>query len=214
MIKLGLTQFEQRLRKVSRCQPIGFTSIVTPSRMRKTNNPLANKVRKVSIGRGMINCLFEAGVNRQRLREGLPADFKAGPPSVGQRIDGCPLCSNMPADGVERFYLEIFVQSVTSHYFCTDDQRELSYFDDVKPFEYSPPANTNFQSNLWKSQGTKKVVRPTTYGLRSIAELRIGGEDLAVCPLNDELHSYLIPVPESDLCDDSAHQISVSKASS
>ncbi|MEP3478015.1 MAG: hypothetical protein ABJZ55_02095 [Fuerstiella sp.] len=172
--------------------------------MRKTNNPLANKVRKVTAGRGMLNCIYEAGVNKQRLKEGLPADFKAGPPSCGNRVPKSPMTKDQVMSGEIRYYIEIFPQKVNSHYFCTDDNRELNYFDDIKPFEYQKPAVDPLRA---KQETKKKIIRPTCYGLTSIAELRIGGEAWAVRPLIDELHSYLIPVSrEVAACSDSSAQ--------
>lgn len=190
VLRLSLTQLESRLRDVSRCQPVGFTVIVTPSRIRKTGHALAGKIRKVSIGSGMVNCQYEAGVNRQRLREGLPADFCAGPPSVGERIPGTPMCESVTVKGTTVLYLELFVQQTKSHYFCTDDKRELSYFEEVKPFEYAKKPVPVFAS-----QGTKKLIRPLTYRLDSVAELRIGGTSWSVRPLDDELNSYLLSEP-------------------
>jgi hypothetical protein len=203
VIKLKLPQLETRLRQVSRCQPVGFTAIVTPSRVRKTNNPLAGKIRKVSIGRGMINCHYDDAVNRNRIREGLPADFVSGPPSVGVRVDGCPLLEHVcDGSGESRFYLEIYVQEIRSHYFCTDDNRELNYFDDVKPFEYQRPTGG---SGFRDSQGTRKVVRPLPYRLQSLAELRINQETWTVVPTISELHRYLKPANGRQPAVDESH---------
>lgn len=187
MIQLSLPQFRDRLRTVSRCQPVGFVAIVTPTRLRRSANPLHGRVRKVTTGHGMINCIFTNAVNNQRLREGLPADFVAGDPTAGKRVPKCPLLQRLADDGTEHWYLEIFTQRSESTYFRSDTKEELSYFDDIKPLEYSKPAG----NSLRKSQGTRKLIRPLPYKLQSIAQLTIAGETWHVDPLTAELLSYL-----------------------
>jgi hypothetical protein len=202
---LSLSQFESRLHQIKRCQPVGFTSIVTPSRLKKTGHPYAGRVRKVSIGRGMINCIYADSVNRQRLREGLPDNFTCGEPSVGDRVAGTPLACKVTDAGSSVFYLEVFLQDLKSHYFDRETHVELSYFDDIKPYEYATRRNS-FRA----SQGTRKLIRPLCYRLDSLAELRLGGESWAVRPLIKELHSYLIPAQSSD--SEIAHQSLESEA--
>lgn len=194
MSNYSLTQFEQELMTFSRCQPVGFTAIVKPSRIRASNNPLKGLIRKVTVGSGMINCIYEAGVNRNRLKEGLPADFKAGPPSVGNRMKGTPLLAHAAANGSVTWYLEIFLQRSRSYYFRSDTREELSYFDHVRPLEYTSPRRETFR----ESQGTKRLIRPLPYKLASIAELRIEGKEWHIEPLIHELRSYKLELDSDD----------------
>ena len=126
--------------------------------MNKTGNPYVG-ARKRSKVNGMINWIYECAVNRQRIREGLTADFQAYPRKWGQRIKGTPLVEH---NG--KYYLEMKVQAANSVYYV--GQQEIPSAD-ITP--YLRPLSKS-------RQGVAKEIILRDYALENIRGVTYGGE--------------------------------------
>ena len=141
--------------------PIGMTAVTTPD-MRTRNNPFAGRVVKISRVNGWINWRYAKAVNRQRVRENRPADFRALQRPWGTRLKETPL-----VELGDRLYLDVKVQ-----------QRHVVFRDLItgqliptallKPYLRPPAKNPR--------QHLRREIILRDYRLDRVAELRINGE--------------------------------------
>lgn len=138
----------------------------TDARARKTGNPFGTvyKVARVNIA---IGTDYEAGVNRQRTREGNEGTFTAQGRQWGTVIGGAVV------ENRGKLYLRCKVErSLAYHY--EDADGNLLDPAAVKPFLPSPRKATN--------QGVQRDVIERSYALTSILSISIDGQ---VCRVID-----------------------------
>lgn len=171
LIKMTHRQFQSRLLKVQGCKFVGLTAITDPE-MRVRKNPYKNRVIKVCRVNACINWRYAPAVNRQRIREAKPADFKAELRKWGARVERCPLVIHVE-DDLPRLYLEVKVEGFSAKYFDTITDEEI-------PFEKLAPY---FPKRRPTRQKLEKTVVLKDYRLDHIAELRIDKEVWRIEPL-------------------------------
>lgn len=126
--------------------------------MNKTDNPYVGTVKRSAVN-GVINWGYELAVNRQRLREGMEADFSAYPRKWGQRIKGTPLVEHRG-----QYYLEVKVQKANCTYYI--GTTEVSHAD-IAP--WLRPASPH-------RQGVSKEIILRDYSLENIKAVVYAGE--------------------------------------
>ena len=96
-----------------------FVTIVAEPdpKLRKRGNPYSGRVVKRSRVNGAIGWIYDSGVNRQRIREGLEPDFESFPRKWGQRIKGTPFVEHKG-----RTYLELKVERALSTEYLLDGE--------------------------------------------------------------------------------------------
>ena len=157
---------------------ISFTSITVP-KFKKTGFPYKN-LYKVKQTTGKIGTDYQAGVNRQREKEGVEGEFKSQSssvikervsPSVGISFKGNPLLIYKPASDPSN-------TSNQSYYFAETQDGQIQEVgkDVVKPFlyPYTPSA----------AQGVEKTVTYLTYAFSNIIGMKIEGKDHAVSDID------------------------------
>lgn len=139
-----------------------------PVEMKKTGNPYLNdEVTKTTSLTGQFGFDYEAGVNRQLVREGKEASFEAQGRTWGENL-GKGIILN-PKNG------EVSIQLALSN-----SPSEIVYrkngevIDKAVLAPYLPAKSTN------KSQGTDKEVVVRTYKVDRIKAIRMGGEEFLV----------------------------------
>jgi hypothetical protein len=163
---LSQSQLERRLFKRRDAAPIGMTALTEPD-MRITNNPFAGRVAKICNVNGFINWRYSRAVNRQRVREWKPADFRALSRSWGQRVKNSPLVALVTEHGETLLYIEIKVQTAVAQ-FRNSETGEVIPLEALKRFLIKPA------KPVW--QGLYRHIVLRDYRLDHIAELRIEGE--------------------------------------
>jgi hypothetical protein len=134
--------------------------------MRKEGNPWHGRVMKVVTAAGVLNARYSRVVNRQRVREGQPEDFRSKPRQWGERQPDSPLVKFVDRAGRPKYYLDIKIQS------RTDQFRDIATGavvtkDLLDPF-LRPPQKTR--------QGLVKRIAVRDFRIDRIAEIRIQGE--------------------------------------
>lgn len=160
-LSLTLPQLQKRLSRIERPMPVGLVTITTPA-MRKKNNPFFGRVIKISHVTAWINFRYSKSVNRQRIREHKPADFRALERSWGERIQKTPL-----VEYGQQWYLDLKIE------------RRLSQLRDVKTGQIiDPKALAPFVRPVPKNrrQHLNVEVILRDYRLDHIAEIRIDGQ--------------------------------------
>ena len=164
-VKLTNTQFLNRLKSVEDCTFISLRAIVKPT-MRKEGNPFFGRVMKIVTAAGTINARYSRMVNRQRVREKLPADFKAHERSWGEKFKGCPIVEHTNPAGLTTYYLDFKVQSRSDQYRDIETGRVVTK-DQLEPW-LRPPQKTR--------QGVVKRIVMRDFRIDRIIEIRIKGE--------------------------------------
>jgi len=115
---MGITLGDLKAALASR-KGTSFVTIVavTEPRMRKRGNPYSGRVFKRSRVNGAIGWLYDSGVNRQRVREGLEPDFESFPRKWGERIKGTPFVEHKG-----KTYLELKVERALSTEYLLDGE--------------------------------------------------------------------------------------------
>ncbi len=163
----------ERLSSIKGAKMVTIVSQTEPP-MRKTNNPYAGKVVKVSHVNGVINWNYERSVNRQREREGSEPDFEALPRSWGDRIMGTPLVRHVK-DGVEKRYLEMKVERVLTTTYIDYTTGEAIDPEVLRPFLRENAGNIR--------QNLEKPVILRDYNIDNIAKIFMDGEEI----VNEEI---------------------------
>jgi hypothetical protein len=158
---MDLYQFRDNLLAVKGAAIVTIHTETVPA-MRKTDNPYVGVVKKSAVN-GIINWVYESCVNRQRVREGMEADFSAFPRKWGQRIKGTPLVEHKG-----QHYLEMKVQSAQARYFL--GTREVTH-EEIKPY---------LRAASPSRQGVEKEVILRDYALENIKAVVYGGETIPI----------------------------------
>lgn len=165
MLKFTNTQLLNRLKKTADCTFISLRAVVEPT-MRKTGNPYFGRVLKIVSAAGTINARYTNAVNNQRVRESLPATFKAKPRQWGEKLKDCPVIRYETAAGRIRYYLDIKIQSRSDQY---RDIETGAVITKDRLEEWLPPHQKT-------RQGVRKVVSLRDFRIDRIAEIRIKGD--------------------------------------
>lgn len=153
--------------------PVTLVARTVPP-MRKTGNPLAGDVVKVSRVNAIIGFLYENSVNNQRLREqGEDAPlFESHPRKWGRRVLPSPLVEHTDKKGNFIRYLEVKVQKSLGY-----EYRSISTGTPIPDAEvecYLPK----------KVEGARQEVENPVilrdYDLRNILEIRMLGADYEI----------------------------------
>ena len=179
-IRLTADEATELLKSIERSQPVGFTAITDP-RMTVTDNPFRDRVDKVTIGSGWINFRYSRTVNRQRIREGRPADFVADRRKWGRKLPHCPVIEHT-VDDDDEFYLEIKRERWTSHHFERRTAKRIPRHE-LRRWLPAEPLN--------KRQRLSKPVALRDYTIRNLAELRIDQSAFTITPTCDTLYRYI-----------------------
>lgn len=153
---------------VDRPQPVSIVALTEPE-MRKTGNPYAGKVRKLSRVSGFI-AAYEGMVNNQLAREGKDQlHFTAKPRKWGERVS-LALVRHVTKDGEERHYVTLVPRHSRPFWLCQTNEGWLAPFAKalVAAFlpEHREPTN----------QGTDKAIEPRDYNLAGVSSFAIGGQ--------------------------------------
>lgn len=182
MKKLNIGQLETLLRNQRGTTAVALVAETVPT-MRKTGNPLAGNLVKLSRVSGMIGFRYANSVNNQRLREETPelADgaieqFEALPRTWGTRIEGTPLVEHKG-----RLYLEVKVERMLERQFRRIDTGEIVPDELVAP--YLPERRESA-----RQQVAKEVVL-RDYKLDSIVQLSLRGEQYEIRGRKSEVGS-------------------------
>lgn len=171
MIKLTVPQLQSRLLDLSGTTFVGLTAITDPEMVYR-KNPFRGRVLKLCRVNGVLNWRYTPAVNRQRIREGKAADFKAERRVWGARVERCPLVVYVE-DEIPRLYLEVKVEGFEAKYFDRESHEEISA-ETLKPY---------FPKRRPGRQKVSKVVVLKDYRLDHVAEIRISKETWRVEPL-------------------------------
>lgn len=174
-----LIKYIMELDKIGRgTMNISFTSITIP-KFRKTGFPYKN-LYKVKQTTGKIGTDYQAGVNRQREKEGVEGEFKAQSssvikerlsPSVGITFKGNAVLIYKPASDASNTSNQSFYFAETQ-----DGQIQEVEKETIKPFlpSYVPP----------QSQGVEKTITYLTYSFSNIIGMKIEGKDHAITDID------------------------------
>jgi hypothetical protein len=136
---------------------------VTDARLRKTGNPLAMPVLKVSRVNGIVNWNYQLAVVNQQLREGSAApEFQPEPRAWGTRIPDSPFVEHKG-----NLYLELKVERSLGHNY-RDSNGGLLDAAVVQPFLPAKRSNA-------EHQGVEREVVLRDYALSSIDQITVGG---------------------------------------
>ena len=102
-----------RLSALRGAQPVTVETRTVPT-MRKTGNPFAGNVVKLSRVNGFVNWTYATSVNNQRDREGRDTNFEALPRQWGTRVASTPFVLH---NG--RVYVELKVERSLGHGYQT-----------------------------------------------------------------------------------------------
>jgi len=105
-------------------------------------------------------------VNNQRVRESLPADFKAKQRQWGDKLKDCPVIRFQTAAGRISYYLDIKIQSRCDQFREIETGRVITK-DQLE--EWLP-------SHSKTRQGVQKVIALRDFRIDRIAEIKIKGE--------------------------------------
>jgi hypothetical protein len=162
-----------------------FVSIVarTDARLKKTDNPLALPVWKVSRVNGVVNFNYASAVNRQRGREFDEADgeafelFEPEPRKWGVRLKGLPFVQHK-----DQVYLEMKVERSLGYAYEDNNGNPLTN-EQVEPF--LPKASSNADH-----QGVDREIILRDYNLKNILQITFLGETY-----NVDRESVAVPMP-------------------
>lgn len=131
---------------------------VTEPKMKKKNNPFANRdVKKVAHVYGIVNFRYENSVNNQRERENKEANFESAPRKWGKHVDGLPFIEHKG-----RQYLEVKREKVLYEYLVDGQPVSDKDAEELESFLYSSEP---------KRQQLDEVVTLRDYKLEHIHEL-------------------------------------------
>ncbi len=151
-----------RLSAIRGACPVTIETRTVPT-MRKTGNPYAGNVVKLSRVNGMVGWHYAASVNAQRVREGGSADFDAVPRKWGERVASTPFVVH---NG--RVYLELKVERSLGHEYQTVAGQPVPV-DALAPFL---PAQRPDNGR----QGVEREVVLRDYAIDSIAAVTLNGQ--------------------------------------
>jgi hypothetical protein len=166
-ITISYPQAVEIIAAIDRPQPFSATALTEPE-MRKTGNPYAGKVRKLSRVSGFI-AGYENMVNNQLAREGKDQlTFTAKPRKWGEKIS-LALVRHVTKDGELRHYVSFVPQHSRPVWLLATDSGLIlaakALFAAWIP-EHKEPTN----------QGTDKAIEPRDYNLAGIASFAVGGK--------------------------------------
>ena len=142
----------------------------TEPRMRKTNNPYAGRVVKVSNASVTLNFDYEASVNRRLEKEGKEPDFEAKDnwhEAVLNSVGGISPLSRHKTKG--DLYLRAMPRTSNYKYIDKVTGEEIPH-DVIAPFLQKSSAGQN--------QGTDDAVKFAVYSLDNVIGIKIDGETL------------------------------------
>jgi len=157
--------FVERLAERKGASLVSLVAATEPS-MRKRGNPYHGHITKYANVLGMINWRYEASVNRQRTREGQPADFEAVPRAWGLRVEGTPFVVYQ-----DKLYLELKVERPLNHYYQRSDGEIIS---DQRLAPWLP-------ARPKPKQGVEKPIILRDYQVDHLVAVAHGGEILILC---------------------------------
>lgn len=170
------------IQGIDHAQPVGIVTRTEP-KMRKTGNPYAGRVLKITEANVFANCDYQDRVNRQLEREGKAADFVAGQRAVDMQrvfVNGkpTPFLTMNKKDGSVGTYFEVHFYG---HMKC-ETRYLLDGRTDIAKAEFEEFLYERDSESTAERQGTnaEQVVR--TYSTRNIVELRYNGTDYVVMP--------------------------------
>ena len=151
--------------------PCTITTMTIPE-MRKTHNPYFGKIKKVVKDNNVfIGYNYGRSVNRQRVKEGLLADFIPQSRKWGERLFGTPLVFYK-----DKWYLEVrYLRDLWPIYLYND---KPIYSGLLLPYLIDPP--------IPYRQGIKKNVICKDYCLTSIQEIVINKHEFVIGEHPDE----------------------------
>jgi hypothetical protein len=158
------------IRAIKGPQPFSATALTEPE-MRKTGNPYAGKVRKLSRVSGFI-ADYENMVNNQLDREGKDQlTFNAKPRKWGRKVS-LALVEHVK-DGETRHYIS-FVPQHSKPFYLIATALGLMLIEKaiLAPWMPEHKAPTN--------QGTDKAIEPRDYNLANVSSFRVGGHSYRI----------------------------------
>lgn len=146
----------------------------TPAQLLTVTNPVKKvcpfAVQKIVQSNVMLNCFYEAGVNRRLEKEGKPAGFEAKPRAWGSHVmDGDRLTPLVEHKG--KLYMVCQFNRVDSVEYRRDGQQ----VDKAGLADYLPKDRVEGEN-----QGLDKALVVRTYGLDSIRSITIDRETFEV----------------------------------
>ena len=132
-------------------------------------------VTKTARVNGTINWIYAKSVNRQRTREGKPANFEAYPRRWGYRLKGMPFIvhvtkpSRKGEKGEHRLYLEMKVERSLGHEYWDAKGKPLAA-EIVEPLLQDKKGAPR--------QWLKKEIIPRDYQVQNITGMRINKQEI------------------------------------
>lgn len=158
MEQITAQQFVNKILERPGAIILTFTSTTEPKLKKTWTGP---KVYKQSTVNGIVNYNYQDAVNRQRVREGLSADFVSEPRTWGERVSGTPFILH---NG--QVYFTVKIQS-TKQPVYVDAEGNTILVDELRPHFYA-------KSNSSR-QGVEDEVVTRDYALGNITSLTLNG---------------------------------------
>ena len=188
---LDRVQLDILLDNRNRAEPVGITTTTYPERsgLRKTGNRFYGLVKKVAERSGFVGSSYEAGVNVQLAKDGLPATFKAEALWYGAGVHvgryyathktkgGLYLCFRPPVNadneviGMGRVEYQWIANSTPL------SDADLAEYKTFIPDKSGKP----------KTQEAEKMVAWNVIDVTGLNQIRIGGETYGVLITPDQL---------------------------
>lgn len=152
-------------RGIDRPQPISIVALTEPE-MRKTGNPYAGQIRKLSKVSGFV-AGYENMVNNQLAREGSQLSFTAKPRKWGTRVSLA--------------LVEHVKDGETRHYVSLVPKHSKPFWLVVTALGLAPIAKAAFEAFIPPhreptNQGTDKAIEPRDYNLANVSSFTAGGQ--------------------------------------
>lgn len=163
-------------RRLHRLRSSQFVSVEseTQPKMRKTNNPYLERVKKRTIYSGIVNFKYEDGVNRRRTKEGKDADFSAKQNWFEgvYHPDGSlkPIVRKKSDKTCEYLYFQ--VRHSDSEFLIDNRVASPEEVNDIKRYLYSSGKNEH--------QGVENTLDVRTVALDSIRKIRFSKKEFTI----------------------------------
>ena len=174
METLTTSQLEQNLLNHNSGAIIVSFMTKTDAKARKTGNPFGI-ILKQSFFVGQIGCDYQADVNRQREREGKPADFQSQEHKWAVPVSDSPYLMENPKTGERYAKIRPLRSVATKRFYAKSDGRRLPNAP-VEPL-LPPPRKSN-------TQGTVKEIPYKLFKLTSIQRIKWGKETYKIIASN------------------------------
>lgn len=164
---ISLAQAVAVFAGIDKPQPVSIVALTEPE-MRKTGNPYAGLIRKLSKVSGFI-AGYENMVNNQLAREGKDQlTFTAKPRKWGERVS-LALVRHVK-DGETRYYVTLCPKHAKPFYLVRTNAGFLAPIAKALFEAFLPPYRAP------DNQGTDKPIEPRDYNLANVASFAIGGQ--------------------------------------